>query len=641
MKRFLIYFLYFMTILSLIFINGCGGGGGGGGVSGSGVTTGSTTPSSPPNITNTGVNGYVYSAGSTRSLHQKPQGKHLVVLPTNKNIPSGFTPAAGIIVRITKNPPMIQRTDSNGYFSFGNVTSPSIGTIQNDIVVEEQNSDTPPIGMPIFGEPMSASRLSDLRIVPPYSGDSLSMRAGQYEYFFVIGKLGEEWHPVSDIVTWAVSGQNIGSFVNDYGIFLANESLASTTTGSITAKVDGKTLSVNVKVYSLSEIGTVEGYVRNKNGNPIINALIEAIPQETSENSTNAMAITDENGYYIITDLPFGTYNIDVSSFYRKLLANATVKVTGAVKLDFSTSETDSFIMASVSTDKFAYQPGETIHARIDLFNMGSGSTTLTYGSIEFKLIKSEPNAAEIPVASSVSEGGTVRINGMDNASIPLSDVAVLIPANSEKDSFYQVTAVIKTSSSSTSTPSPTPTPKYATQSKPSENAPPPDVSSPSPPSTSSPGSPPHILSSIENVSPACIIIGDEPEPIPMPFPTEGPNPMPTYQPVPGQASSSQTSQLGEIKTKLQNMNQQLISFAEKAFSGKNVNSSIDETSKIQNDLKYIRDTLLPAIGGNNVSGWKNEINSAINQLNTYVNGGSYNSIYNAANIIGNLSENI
>jgi hypothetical protein len=550
MKKFA-YLSLTVVLVAAFLLAGCGGGGGGGGtVSGGGGGGGGITPTATPTAgTVLGSKGYVYKADIAAVSGLKSTSSRFVVLPDSTGAPAGFSPAAGVIVRLKGNQPLIKKTDSNGYFDFGDVTGGTIDSTGSvSVVIDDPIADLPPSNYPILGDPMPASQLADLRIVPPFDPDTANstwiMMAGEIECFYVIGKSGDAWHPVSDSAEWSVSDATLGSFIRSDGIFISNPEIASTQSGAITAKLSGTSLSLNLTVYANINTAVIEGYVKDKNGDPVVNAFVEAdssmpcptptgspIPEPTtttvptvepvsSPGATSpspgvsptspgisptalpggvcchscAVAMTDENGYYRITDIPDGTYTVRVSSMYGGFSEQASVTVSGTARQDFTLSVAVSSLYGMVSSDKYYYQPGESMKLQIGLLNMSPRAASLSYQSIEFRLVRqSQPEP--IPMAGSVksrllregdsspgqspgssgsgsgsggatgpsgtvvatvtySTAGTVQIDGYGGASIPSSAVSLKIPDSEATGNYYTIEATLTSSQQITVEPS-------------------------------------------------------------------------------------------------------------------------------------------------------------------------------------------
>lgn len=544
MKKFVILSL-FVVVVAIFLLAGCGGGGGGGGtVSGGGGGGGGITPTATPTTAAVlGSKGYVYRADVAAVSGSKSTSSQFVILSDNTGAPTGFSPAAGVIVRLKGSQPLIRKTDSNGYFDFGDVAGGAIDSTGSvSVVVGDPGTDLPPSNYPILGDPMPASQLTDLRIVPPFDPDTANstwiMMAGEIECFYVIGKYSDAWHPVSDSVQWSVSDASLGSFLGSDGIFLSSPEITSTVSGTITAKLSGSSLSLNLTVYANVNTAVIEGYVKDKNGDPVVNAFVEAdgnmpgpiptgspitepttmavptaepvsSPGTTSSPSPGVsptalpggacclscgVAMTDENGYYRITDIPDGTYTVRVSSMCGGFSEQASVTVSGTARQDFTLSVAVSSLYGMVSTDRYYYQPGESMNLQIRLLNMGPKAASLSYQSIEFRLVKqSQPEP--IPMAGALkirlgrdgdsspgqspgnsgsgsgsggatgpsgtviatvtySTAGTAQVEGYGEALIPASAVALKIPAGETTGSYYTIEATLTSSQQITVEPS-------------------------------------------------------------------------------------------------------------------------------------------------------------------------------------------
>ncbi len=540
MKKIVSYSLCVLVVTAFL-LAGCGGSGGGGGtVSGGGGGGGGISPVPTPTTSAVlGSKGYVYKADVAAISHSRSASSQFMVLSSNTNPPTGFSPAAGVIVRLKGSQPLIKTTDSQGYFDFGDVSGGAIdGTGSVSVVIDDPVTNLPPANYPILDVPMPSSQLTDLRIVPPFDTDPNNtiwiMMAGELECFYVIGKSGETWHPVSDSVQWSAPDPNLGSFISPDGIFLSNPDLTTTAAGSITAQVSGKTLSISLTVYARENTGIIEGYVKDKNGDPVVNAFVQAdnntpvpiptetpvpLPTVTTEPPTEptstpittsspsaspgveptasptsepggtyciscGIAMTDENGYYRITDIPNGVYTVRVSSMYGGFSQEATIVVNGTAQQDFTLSVAVSNLYGMVSPDKYYYQPGTTMNLQIGLLNMGPKAVNLNYSSIEFRLVMQDA-PVPIPMAgarshirikvgesspgqspgnsgsgsggttgtsgtviatATYSSGGTVQVEGYGEASIPATSVSLLIPESASTSSFYTIEATLVSS---------------------------------------------------------------------------------------------------------------------------------------------------------------------------------------------------
>ncbi len=560
-------------MLVLCFIAGCGGGGGGTVnpvVNPTAVIQ--STPTQPGTSPGNGLgkSGYVYKNSSSQ----------IIILASNSNPPAGFTPAQGVTVRYAKNPSLIQRTDSSGYFNFGTTLSET-GNLNNiDLIVESPS--IPPASYPVLEGSMPASGLTDLRIIPPYDDTAASwtMKAGDVETFYVAGKSGSKWYTVSDEITWAVSNNEAGYFSILPGFFTAS----SAGTGQITATVNNRTLSLNLTVVSGNSVGTVDGYVKNLAGSPVLYAIVEA--ESSSGNYSYSMAMTDAQGYYKLYDLPYGAYNLKVSVHYGQTAAQTNLSVQGAVRQDFTvSSEVSSSLNAMVYTDEPAYDPGETIKAQVGIINIGNESVNLQYTGIKFDLVKENLYTGEELVINTVtSSGGTANIPSIGNVSIPSTPVNLTIPADADIYSYYYVKATV-------------------------------------------------MSGQTVKVEPAFITLGSY-----VPYVTPVPGTTPT--PVPG--GNEDYERLKVIKSGLNNLYYDIYSQADKAYYGEDVKNYVDYYSDIQYDIRYIRDELMPSLDTVTYHWWQNDLNNVISDLNAYAeNGGTYNDLYNAASKITYIKDEV
>jgi hypothetical protein len=492
-------------------------------------------------------------------------------------------------VRSAKNPSLIQRTDGSGYFNFGNTFS-GTGNLNNiDLIVEDPSYQIPPLSYPVLDGAMPASQLTDLKIVPPYDENkeknSWTIKAGYGETFYVVGKSGSAWHPVSDEITWSISNQELGTFNASPGFFIANASAEGK--GQINAQFAGRNLSLNLTVVSGSNVGTIEGYVKNLTAGPVVYAIVEALPGNYSENYYYGMAITDEKGYYRIYDLPYGTYNVKVSVQYGAIASQTTLSVQGPVKQDFSvSSEGSSSINAMVNTDKPNYDPGETIKVQAGLINLGNQAVNFQYSSIKFDLVQQNIfTYEEIIINSNTSAGGNVQIPSIGNISIPSSPVSLQIPAGVDLYSYYYVKATV-------------------------------------------------ISSQTIKIEPAFITLGTY-----VPYVT----PVPGATPTPSTGNGNEDyERLKVIKSSLNNLYYDIYSQANKAYYGEDVKNYVNYYSDIQYDIRNVRDELMPSLETVTYHWWQNDLNNTISDLNAYAeNGGNYNDLYNAASKITYIKDEV
>ncbi|MGV8121388.1 MAG: carboxypeptidase-like regulatory domain-containing protein [Candidatus Xenobiia bacterium LiM19] len=530
MKK-ILYGLMILLIVAVAINSGCGGGSSGGdsGYTGGGGSSTGTTPGTTSTVTYSGTKGYVYVSSTAKTAKTtkntaavKASAKQIIVLPTNTTQPSGFIPASGYTVRSSTNSSITTTTDSQGYFNLSASSNSDASPTQNGdgVVVEDPSSEASPVNFPIMGEPMAASELTDIRIVPPFSTTTSewSIIAGGYEVFFLIGKSGDYWHPVTDSVTWSASESTLGSFNTDWGLFKSNSDISATATGTVQAVCAGTTYSQSIKVISLSEFGSIEGYVKDGSGNAVPRVVVDAISSDTTTTSTDPgfchfpcfaprMAMTDSKGYYKIYFLPAGSYNVKVSAYYGSSLAEATVDVSGAVTRDFTVSSVSVNVFGVVKSDKFYYKPGETMSLQVGLMNRGSSEASVTYSAIEFKLMFRERRGHHQPpptedeatvVATAVAEGGTAAIEAHGRTLIPTEAVSLTIPETASTDGFYSVEATVTSSSTfrvepgymvvySYVSPSPSPSPSASPSASPSPSPSPSASPSPSPSPSASP----------------------------------------------------------------------------------------------------------------------------------------------------------
>jgi len=349
------------------------------------------------------------------------------------------------------------------------------------------------------------------------------MIAGQVEGFYVIGRQGTEWHPVSDDIAWSVSDSSMGTFMKDFGVFVSNGSIAETTTGKVTAKVGSTILSRDLTIIAREDLSSLSGIIKDKNGDPVTNAIVEIHPAARGEHFGPGMAIADENGAYRIEEIPDGTYTMIVRSLFGgEPLAHEPVTVKGPTVKDINLAGVVTTLFACARTQKIACKPGGTMYLQINMTNMGSKTVDYTYDSIEFRLRQVDypengggtvtidgstatisregsstpgspgdggisypepappmpPSPPGIIIATAKAPGGTVQVGRLSEVLFPSTSVALVVPQDAPTGKSYYVEAVL-------------------------------------------------VSAQKVEVAPAFVIIGEEPQPIPMPEPTE-PMPMPT-----------------------------------------------------------------------------------------------------------------
>jgi hypothetical protein len=595
--------LIFVMALSCLFCTSCGGGGGG---YGTGFTAGMPdgniatvpTPTYTPTQTQSldlASKGYVY-VGSGRAT--SPQ---MIVLQTNTNPPTGFSPAPGYIVRSTANPSLVTRTDSLGFFDLSSAFFTVDPSSAFSIIIEDPDSLVPPISYPVIGSPLPLSLLTDVKVVPPFNDNGQDRQwtlfAGQCEMFYLVGKSGNVWHTVSDAITWSISDSSMGTFLGDMGIFVASDSLSATATGTITAQCQGSSYALSLKVVKMADIGTIEGYVKDESGNPVANCMVEAYTIQQIAASQGrpsvpgsaeipySMGITDGTGHYKIYDLPFDTYTVKVMDLYGTDLATATVQVNGPVTRDFTVtaSSTSTSLYAIVRTDNFAYKPGDTIKAQVSILNIGSSAANLQYSSIEFKLVNTDLfYGTTTVITSATAQSGSVQVASYGQALAPTQAVSLTIPQNIDVLGNYSVEAVVS------STPSLT-------------------------------------------VDGCVVMIGTT---TPLPTPTGSPLPTPTPQPTSTTTPPSTNDYyiLGEIKSRLNDAYYSINDYANRAYYGEDVSYYVNESSTLQYRLKYVRNDLMPSLRTVNYWSWQSQIDSMLTDLNRYAYySGTYSDLYSAA----------
>jgi hypothetical protein len=618
MKTKIVVMLVIIMAMFLLSGPGCGGGSGGGGGLSSNMPGGSIVnvpqPAPAPTLsplagTPLGSRGYVY-VSSARGGAKVASGQ-IIVLPTAANPPDGFVPAVGYLVRSSLNPYVYTRTDSNGYFDLSfaaGTTSSSTASI----IVQDPSSQAGTVSYPVIGSPMPCASLTNVKIVPPFSGSSQaewSLYAGQCDTFFLVGFSGNEWHPVSDTVTWSVSDATMGAFTGT-GLFTASDSLSATTSGTIAAACGGLTFTVRLKVVPRGSVGSIQGYVKDDKGNPAANVMIDTrnpggggdIPAGlTSGTATGSsgsvpggmpvipygIAVTDNSGFYRISNLPYDTYTITVSSLSGTTLASDSVAVSGPVTKDFTITGSVYTLFAMVSTDQFAYTPGSTIKAKITVLNTGAGAVNVTYGAIQFTLVNSDIFLGTSTTVSTVTApGGTVTIPPFGQAVFPQTAVSLSVPQSSDSTGHYSVAV------SFTSTP-------------------------------------------VIKANQAEVMIGDlQSLPTPTPTTTVTPSPVPTPTPTTTTPPSNNDYYvLREIRYRLQDAYSNINSYANSAYYGEDVSSYVNESSSLQYNLKYVRNYYMPSLKTVNYWNWQNEIDSVLNDLNRYAYyGGTPSDLYTAAN---------
>jgi len=634
------------ALFILALLNGCGGGGAGSGGSsfyggGSTIVTAPTTGASSSQGSVLGTKGYVYVVSNAGKVRTKTASQEIIVLPSNSGIPQGFTVAAGYVVRSSSNPALFTRTDYNGYYDLS--TSSSSGSSGDHIVIEDPYSQAEPICFPVIGEPLPAAQLTNIRIVPPFSYDadsaSWSIVSGSYEAFYLVGLSNEIWHPVSDTVSWSASDSSLGSFVSGSSLFLANSSLATSASGTITAQCGGSSYDLSIKVISEKDLGSITGTVNYESGLPASGLLMEVSVRNSntvvqSTCFSYGIAISDQNGQYQVSRLPYGSYSVKISSFLGSTLAESSIEVTGPMKKDFTVSSAAASMQTVVKTDDYTYKPGETIQARLSMINMSSGSIETEYSSITFNLVYHSLTDYTSQVITTGTAGrGVIKVNGYGTATVPSQPVSITIPQSAESYGYYSLDASISSTPAfsvdaafiviSNDDPTPWPTP----------------TGSPEPWPTASPYPSPT----------------DYPFPIPTysPFPTPTPlpslTPLPTYSPMPYPSPTSSPSSgndrylLSDIKYRLQDVYHEIYSAANQAYYGEDVNSQVNEGSNIQYRIKYVKNYLMPSLQSVNYWSWQNELESVLNDLNRYAYySGTYSDLYSAARgtdyVVGEVS---
>jgi hypothetical protein len=605
--------LLFLLAASCLFCASCSGGGGG---SGTGFTSGMPdynvpiVPTPGPTTTQTqgsalASKGYVY-VGSARA-----SSSQMLVLPTNSNPPAGFTPASGYVVRSTANPSLVTRTDALGYFDLSSVFFTIDPATPCSIIIEDPNALAPPLSYPVIGSPMPVAQLTDVRVVPPFNDNGQSrqwsMFAGQYETFFLVGKSGNAWHMVSDPVAWSVSDPTLGTFLNDMGIFAASTSVAATATGTITAQCQGSSYTLSLKVVKLTDLGSIEGFVRDSSGNALANCMVEADTVQqfaasqgrpTTPGSAEipcGIAITDGTGHYMITDLPYDTYTVKVTDFNGSSLASATVTVNGPTVKDFTVtvSVTPTSLFSVVKTDNFAYRPGDTIKAQVSILNIGTSNLTLQYSSIEFKLVNSDIfTGTTTVIASQTAPAASVAVPSYGQALAPTQAVSILVPQGVDASGHYSVEAVVSSTTAIA-------------------------------------------------VEGTMIMIGDT---TPLPTPTISPAPTPTPQPTSTTTppSTNDYYTLGEIKSRLNDAYYSISDYANRAYYGEDVSYYVNESSTLQYRLKYVRNDLMPSLHTVDYWSWQSQIDSMLSDLNRYAYySGTYSDLYSAARTDSSLISSV
>jgi hypothetical protein len=509
MKRSSTCLIVLLLFLAAIFYTGCGGGSSSGGGNAGGGGSDGISPAPVPTtpianqISILGKSGYVYGIDAERAV-QCRANRQLAVFPSRDTIPAGFTPAAGVIVTLVGTPPLMQITDSEGFFDFGaggtEIAGSAMGNVGNvNVLIQDPSSPMPPICYPMLPEPLPAAELTNLKIVPPFdestSSLTLSLIAGQVECFYVIGQKGTEWHPVSDTITWSVSDSSMGTFVRDSGIFVSNQSIPETTTGKVTAQLGSISLNQDLTIIAIKDLGTLDGYIKDKNGDPVVNAIVEMRPTSPSSYFGFGMAIADENGYYQILDVPAGSYTLEVRSLFGgEPLATDTVTIAGPTHKDINLSVVVTSLSAHAMANKLAYKPGETMYLQVSMSNFGSRDVDFAYDSIEFRLVlmsyaagggetgggsvigttggspmvsinrkgDSPPGSApgsppqpfpiEPPpfegtvVATATAPGGVIQVGRYSDVIFPSTSVALTVPQDLSPDNMYVVQAVITSS---------------------------------------------------------------------------------------------------------------------------------------------------------------------------------------------------
>ena len=575
-----IYLLSSILILTFLILAGCGGGS-------SSVSTPGLEPTNVPSNNQTlDSTGYVYTKSLSGSISSSQAGTQLFIFPNN-NVPSGLglTPAAGVVVRGLQNNTVRTMTDSKGYFSLTSVTGVS-GDLTPDILVEAP-SGTSAVSYPVLMGTKPASDLIGLTIMPPYnSSGTWSLWPGQVEWFQVIGQdISGNWYAVSDSVNWDVSEGGLGSFVSSsYGIFQASSN-PSVSTGYITADLgNGIPVTLQLTVSSTEGFGTIAGHVEDQDGNPVAYGIVEA-------SGCYSTGITDSEGDYSI-QVPNGMYTVKARDIYGNSSTEQFVTVqnnTQTANLTFTSSGTviPAFMNGIVQTEYLSYNAGDNVNAKLLLINLGSDSKVISYSSIKFELIeKATMSGGGTVVDEAITGGGTATIDPYGSVELPSSWAVVTAPADLQ--GYYYIKGTV-----------------YGTEGT--------------------------VLMSFE--SPLMLGIGTY-------YPTPDPNnPNPT--PVPGTGSDYQ--RLGEIKYELNDIYYELYNLANRAYNGENVSSQVQDGSNLKSDIYWVKDDMMPYLEDVNYSDWQTQLDSVIDDLESYVASGGtdYNYLYNASYKIEAIADSV
>lgn len=463
-------YLFAYIFVIVLFLAGCGDFGGLGSGSGSttinppsnsqpqnqsvpdnqGETPGSNTAQNvasdqPVNNNNIfGLKGYVYK------LEWYKEIDNFIVLPTNNKIPEGFIPAEGVVVRLLSDPPQIKLTDSQGAFNFeDSVDSNLSGDIENpDVMLQISGEKKLVFHYPVFSEPKPAYQLEKLRIVPPFYDDptKISLRAGECELFYVIGKSGDKWHPVSDKIIWTVDNEKAGAFL-DEGLFLSSDKIETTENCKITAQIDDNSLSLDVAVLSPENFSTISGRVYYGEEMPLSSVIIEAEMSDT-ENYCYRAILTDAEGKYEINNLPPGKYDIRVKDLYGNLLEKKKVnlKADGVepVEIEVNSALLLPLVTAIVEPDAYQYEPGKNINVQVKILNLTDQNFSIDYDSIEVNMIETaiETENKNIITSSSASDINYDLPPFKEIEAFP-SPLVLSMEGKSDTEGFYSIEAKV------------------------------------------------------------------------------------------------------------------------------------------------------------------------------------------------------
>lgn len=96
-------------------------------------------------------------------------------------------------------------------------------------------------------------------------------------------------------------------------------------------------LSMSLNVHAQSSYGSIEGTIKDENGDPLIGVSVLALDPSTN---FSRGAVTDENGVYRLLSIPNGTYNVTASYVGYQSVEKQNIKmlIGQVLKLDFDLS---------------------------------------------------------------------------------------------------------------------------------------------------------------------------------------------------------------------------------------------------------------------------------------------------------------